>query len=121
MRQLQRRVLPQDRLLQLAQRRARLDPQLFYQRPPRRLVDGERVGLPAATVQREHQLGAHALAQRVLGGERLQLGDQIGVATERQIGLDPLLQHREAKLLQPRDRRLRERLVAEVGKRRPAP
>ena len=35
-------------------------------------VGGERVGLPARAVEREHQLGAQSFPQRLLGDERLQ-------------------------------------------------
>ncbi len=120
-RQLQRAVLPQDRLLELAQRWARLDPQLVDQRAPRALVRGQRFGLPTAAIQRQHQLPAQPLAQRVLRDQPLELGDEVAVASEREVGLDPLLERREAKLLEPPDSRLRKRLVGEVGERGPAP
>jgi hypothetical protein len=53
--------------------------------------------------------------------QRPQLADQLAVAPERQIRLDPLLQGSKPELLQLRDRWLRERLVGEVRQRRPAP
>ena len=40
---------------------------------------------------------------------------------EHELGVDPLLERREAKLLEPLDGRTGERLVGEVGERRPAP
>ncbi len=45
-------------------------------------VDAQRLGLPAAPVQREHQQLAQSLAQRVLGGERAQLGDDLAVQAD---------------------------------------
>ena len=57
----------------------------------------------------------------MLGDEAFQLADELGVAAEREVRLDPPLERRESKLVQPPDRRLRERLVGEVGERRPAP
>ena len=53
--------------------------------------------------------------------ERLELGDELGVAPEREVGLDPLLERDGAELLEPRDLGLGERLVEEVGERRAAP
>ncbi len=53
--------------------------------------------------------------------ERLQLGDELGVPAEREIGLDPLLEHDRAELLEPGDLGLRERLVQEVRERGAAP
>ncbi len=53
--------------------------------------------------------------------ESLQLADQLVVASQSEICVDPLLERGEPKLLEPGDLRLRERLVREVGQRRPAP
>ena len=47
--------------------------------------------------------------------ERLQLADQLGVAAEREVGLDALFERRQLQLVQARDLRLCERLVGEVG------
>ncbi len=53
--------------------------------------------------------------------EALELGDELGVAAEGEVGVDPLLEHDRAELLEPRDLVLRERLVQEVGERGAAP
>jgi hypothetical protein len=53
--------------------------------------------------------------------QRPQLGDQLAIASERQIRLHPLLERGQLELLQLRDRRLRERLVGEVRQRRTPP
>ena len=53
----------------------------------------------------------------MLRDELLQLADELRVAPERQIGVDPLLDGGDAQLLEAPDRRLRERLVAKVGER----
>ena len=119
--QLQRRVLVQDLPLELLQRRAGLDPELVDERTAPASEDVERVGLPAAAIERDHQLAAQALAKRVLGDERLELRHELVLAAERQVGVDPLLDGREALLLEARDLALGERLVAEVGQRLPVP
>ena len=64
---------------------------------------------------------AQPLACRMLSYERLELGDQRGVMTEREVGLDAVLERDQPQLLEPRDLVLRERLVGEIGQRRPAP
>ena len=69
----------------------------------------QRVGLPAAAVEREHQLAAQALAKRVLRDERLELRHQLVVAAEREVSVDAILERRETQLLQPSDLALRER------------
>ena len=60
---------------------------------------------------------AEALAKRVLGHQLLELTHQLPMPAQRKIRRHPVLEHRQAQLLQPRDRRLRERLVREVGQR----
>ena len=84
-------------------------------------VVAECLGLPARAVEREHQLAAQALTQRVLPNERLELAHQASVIPERQLGLDPLLDGDEAQLFQSRNLRLGEPLVRELSQRRAAP
>ena len=86
------RILLQDRSLERLERRGRVDAELLDQGAPRLLVGLERLGLPARPVQREHQLTAQPLAQRVLRDETLELAHELRVAAEREVGLDPLLE-----------------------------
>ena len=97
----QRRILREDRPLELLQLDAGLEPELVVQAVPRLPVHLEPLGLPAAAVEREHQLGAKALAERVLGAERLELGNERQVAAERELGVDPLLDRGQPQLLEP--------------------
>ena len=99
------------------ERAAGLDPQLLHEGLAGGAVGGERVRLAARPVQGEHELPASALPERLLGDERLELADELGVAPEGEVGVDPLLEGRPAKLLEPGDLRLRPRLVGDVGKR----
>ena len=73
----QLRILIEDRPLEIAQRRPRLDPELLDQGGPRRPVRVKRFGLPARAVEREHELAAQALGQRVLGDQALELSDEL--------------------------------------------
>src|SRR5438309_8552305 len=117
----ERRVLRQDLLLELLQRRRRVDPELVDEGVARVLVRLERLRLPACPVEGEHQLTAQTLAQRMFFDQRLQLADELAVAAEREICLNPLLETGEPQLLEPRDRPLRPRLVRELGERRSPP
>ena len=56
--------------MEIAQGGPRLDAELVDQRAPRRAVGLQGLRLSAAAVQRDHQLRAQTLAQRVLGDER---------------------------------------------------
>ena len=118
---IQRGILPKDRPLQLLERRARIDPELVDEGPARFLVGVQRLGLPTRPVQRSHQIHPQALAERVLGDECLELPDQLVLAPEREVGVDPQLQRCQPDLLEPGDGRLREALVGEVRERRAPP
>ncbi len=61
------------------------------------------------------------LSQRVLTDERLELPDDVGVSFELEVGVDPLLERDEPKLLEPADLALCERFVGEIGQRRTSP
>ena len=96
----------QDRLLEPLEIAARLDAELLDERLARRAKRLERVGLAAGAVEREHQMGPQRLAVGILGNERLQLGHELRVAAEPEVGDDQVLDHRQAKLFESRDRSL---------------
>jgi hypothetical protein len=96
-RPVERGVLCEDRLLELAQLPPRLDPQLFDERAPRFTEALQRVRLATRPVEREHVLRAQALAQRVLAHEPLELGYQLDVTTETEVGVDALFDRRTAR------------------------
>ena len=86
--------------MQPLQRLAGVDAELAGEQfadPP---VGGERVGLPAAPVQRQHELAVQPLPQRVPGHQLLQLGDERVVPAERQVGVDAGLQRGQPQFLQ---------------------
>ena len=84
-------------------------------------VDLEPFRLAAAAVEREHQLGAKVFAVRVLGHQRLELGDECEVAAERQLRVDALLDGRQPELLEPLRLDLREPLELEIPERPSVP
>ena len=118
---LERAILHQDRPLEQPQRGGRLDPELLDERLPSLPIDGQRVGLPARPVEREHQLLAEPLAEGMGSDELLQLADELRMSAQREVRVDPPFDRREPDLLEPLDRRPRERLVREVGQRSTAP
>jgi hypothetical protein len=60
-----RDLLPQHRPLELAELLAGLDAQLLREHRPGPAVRGQRIGLPSAAVQREHQKPPQPLAERI--------------------------------------------------------
>ena len=120
----QRRVMPEDPLLERSERRGRHEPELLVEGPPQILQRRQRVRVPAAAIQREHQLRPRALTERLASDERLELGRHGGVVPERQLGVDAIPDAVEAQLRQTRRLQhgerlgeLRERLAAPQGER----
>ncbi len=70
-------VLAQDRPFEPLELRRRIDAELVDERLAGAAVRVERIGLPAAPIEREHQEPDRALAERVLGDERLELADRL--------------------------------------------
>ncbi len=106
--------------MQGLERRGRLDPQLLVEPAAEAVVGRERLGLAAGAVEREHQHPVRRLAQRVRGDVRLELGDRVGVAAARDVGLDALLEAGQPQRLEMGGLDPRERLI-ELGERRAAP
>jgi hypothetical protein len=115
------RVLLQDRLMQVAERAARLDPELAHERSPSVLVDLERLSLTPRPIEREHELTAQRLSQGLRVDEAFELRDELGRAARLEILLDALLEAREPELLQTLDLRLGEAQVGELRERRASP
>ena len=114
-------VLREDGLLERPEARRRADPELLVELGPQRVVGGERLALAPGSVEREHQLAAQALAQRMARDQQLELADEVGGAAECEVGLDAVLERGELQLLQARALDARERLGGELGQRRAAP
>ena len=115
------RILAQDRLLELSQRQAGLDPELLDEQAPGVSVDLQRLCLAAGAVERAHQLATQLLTEWMRGHERLELSDEIGVPAEPQLELDPLADHREPEILEPCDLRPSEVLEGKLLQRRTSP
>jgi hypothetical protein len=119
--EIERALLAEDRSLQPLQRLARLEPKLVIQQLARLSIDLERVRLPARAVQGEHQLAAQTLLKWVRFDQGLELGDNLGGAPQREIGLDPLHHSPQPQFLEPPYLCLRKLERRQVGKCRSAP
>ena len=118
---LQRGRLVEDLCLERLECRAGFQAQLFGEMDAGALIDLQRLGLTPRAVQREHQLAAEPLAQRMLTHQRLELTYERGLTSERKIRLDPILHCSQPRLLETRHVALGERFIGEVRKRRAAP
>ena len=114
-------ILLQDLRLEPPESLSRLEPELVDEESAAALVRVERVGLASRAVQREHELRAQAFSQGVGLDELLEVGDELRVAADGKLGIESILERRQAKLLEPRDLGLGECLVGEILQRRPAP
>ena len=116
-----RGVLDEDPLLELAEVGPGLEAQLVRERRSCVPVDGERIRLAARTIEREHELTSDALAVRMPADELLELSDELRMAAECEIGVDPVLGRRQAELVETGDLVLCERLAGHVCERRASP
>ena len=114
-------VVAEDRLLELAQLGAGLDPDLLGQRPMRVAICLDRLGLPSGAVEGEHALRMEALVGGVLGDKRLEASEHIGVAPGGELGVDRQPDRPQVELLEPPDLRPCEGLRGDVGERGAAP
>ena len=119
--QVQGRILREDRQLELPQLQAWLDRQLVDQQRADGAVALQRVGLPAAAVQGEHQLPPESLPQRMFGHELSEFGAQHRVQPGGQLRLDAVLDHHEAERFEPLHLEPGERLGLQVSERTAAP
>ena len=117
----ERPILREHPPLEIPERLARLDPQLFDEGSSRVAVNLERLAHPAAAVEREHQLGPEPLAQWMLRDQPPELRHEVHVAAQRELALQPILERGEPQLLEAPYLALRGGVVDEIGERRPAP
>ncbi len=117
----ERGVVREDLIVEALQLGARLDPDLVHEPGARRPVGGERIGLPAGAVEREHVLRVQVLAERLRRHEPLELADHLGMPPRLHVGVDRHLGSPLAQRVEAPDLRGRERLVRHVGERVTAP
>ena len=111
-------LVAKDRGLQRTQPRRRLDAQPARERVVRLAIDVECVRLTLGPIERQHLLAPQPLAQGMLLHERLQLADELPVASAGQVGVEAIAEAGVPEVLEPRDLRLGEPLP---GRRPPAP
>jgi len=81
----------EDGVLKPPQLHSRLQTQLRIEQGARLAIDRQGVGLATASIQRQHQLRAQPLAQRVGSHQALQLGHQLPITADQQISFDASL------------------------------
>ena len=107
--------------MQLGQRGAGFDAELFDEHRAGVAVGAERVRLAAGPVEGRHQETAGALAERMLGDQLFDLAHDVGMAPEGEVRFDPPLERQHAELLETSGDRIQQGVVREVGERRAAP
>src|SRR5262249_48756697 len=100
---------------------ARLDPELFAEERTRLAVRRERLRLPAASIERQHELTPERLPERILLQETADLRHQLRVPTKGQLGIDPVADHLMPHLVEASQVGLGEALVPNPLDGRPTP
>ena len=115
------RVGVEDPGLEVAQFPPGFHAELIHEHPAGALVGGQRLGLPAAAVQRQHQLGMETLTPGVIVRQLGQLADQLGVQPAGQPGVHPPFLGLHPQRVQPRHLGRDEHVGGHVHERVPAP
>ena len=97
----ERSVVAKDRELKLLQLGPWFEAGILNETGTALVIAIESVPLPAAAVEREHQLATHPLSIGVLAHQLLELGHERSRATHREPCFRPILDDLEPKLLQP--------------------
>jgi hypothetical protein len=84
-------------------------------------VRAQRLALPAASVERDHQLARQSFSKWVFACELRQLAAQRVVPAQGKLGFDAVFEGGEPQVGEPGDLGLRERLEGEVGQRLSTP
>src|SRR5262249_28261236 len=85
---------------ELAERRAGLEAEVLHETVPTAAVGGERVGLAAASVEREHELTKKAFPRGVFGHCRLERRHEGRPLAALELDVELLFERRHTKLLQ---------------------
>jgi len=99
----QPRVLVEDRVLKLLKLAARLQATGLNQPRAGPIIDVERVQLPSAPVQPEHQLRRQVLAGRLSSGSGLEFRDDLAVPPAGEFGIEQFLDHDKVRVLHGTD------------------
>ena len=95
-----RGVVTEDGVFESPQIRPRLQTDLIERRT-RLAVRGERLGMTAAPIQRQHQQPAGLLAQRIRGDQFRDRPDHLAMPPQRKLGLSQALGRGRTQLIQP--------------------
>jgi hypothetical protein len=93
--------LEQDRFFEPTEIGGRFNTELFSQDGAEPLVASQCFRLAVAPIQSHHQLCPQPLPERVLGYERLELRDNVGVTPAGDVGVDPVLEGGETQFNEP--------------------
>ena len=98
-----------------------LEPELVAEPRTRGRIVRERVRLAAGAVEGEHGEPLRPLAQWMLGGEREDVAELLGVAPERELRVDALLERDQTELFETLDLGMGELVVPQLPVGAPTP
>ena len=120
-RRIERRVLPEDGRFQVPQLPAGINPQLPDERAAQPVECGQRIGLTATAIERQHEVGPDVLIQRIIGHHPLQLRHQGDMLSGGEPGSEPGPLHLYVQEIQTFRLLLQPGQAGEVSQRPPAP
>ena len=100
--EIQRPILVQDAILEFTQLARRVDPELLHEQLAAVSIDRECVGLATAPIQRQHEMSAQTLVERVVGHPGLEFIEHLTMVSGGKLRLRCLFHDRDAFQLQSR-------------------
>ena len=89
----------EDGVLELLQITAGLNPEFLRQCLAGLREDSQGVGLPARSIEGQHELAPYPFIERMTGSQRIELTNKSLVTAENQIGVYPIESGREPQAL----------------------
>ena len=97
----ERRILPEDGALEVAEGASRLDTELFDELLARFPINGKRIRLSPRSVERRHEQPREAFPIGMRRGEALQLGDEVRTGAALELCFKPPFVGGQAQLVEP--------------------
>jgi hypothetical protein len=120
-RRIQSGIVIEDATFEIAQLGAGFETELLAEHASSSTERSKRLGLTPGAVEGEGEASVQPFTQRVFGNKRLQLADDMAMASEGEVGVDARLDSGKPLFFDPCRLGSRCALVNEVDQRRPAP
>src|SRR5438270_6528939 len=97
----ERGIVTEDRTLDPPKLRSGFQAEFLTQDGATLLEEPQRIRLPSGAIQGHHQLAPETLPEGLVGDKGRELGHDLAMLAELEIGVETVLEDRQAQLLKP--------------------